>query len=223
MTLQIWGRPNSIHTQRVLWACTEADLPFELTLASATMGPKGHVSGGNPPYGIVDTPEYRAMNPNGTVPTMDDGGFILWESNVIVRYLAQKYAPGPLFGGSLETLGLASQWMDWTNARLEPVLHVLVMELVRLTEDRRDAANVAEACRTILPWLQLLDRHLAARPYVAGAEFTVGDIPPGAAVYRWICFGQDGPAMPHLEAWQARLAARAGFQRHIAARAFHMA
>ncbi len=88
MTLRIWGRPNSIHTQRVLWTCAEADLSFELTLASATMGPKGHVSGGNPPYGIVDTQEYRAMNPNGTVPTIDDNGFVLWESNVIVRYLA---------------------------------------------------------------------------------------------------------------------------------------
>ncbi|MDH3703338.1 MAG: glutathione S-transferase family protein [Alphaproteobacteria bacterium] len=223
MTLRIWGRPNSIHTQRVLWTCAEAELPFELTLASATMGPKGHISNGNAPYGVVDTPEYRAMNPNGTVPTMDDGGFVLWESNVIARYLAQKYAPGPLFGGSLATLGMASQWMEWTGARLEPMLHILVMELVRLTEDRRDAARVAEACGTIRPWLQLLDRHLADRPYVAGAAFTVGDIPPGAAVYRWFCFEQGGPAMPHLEAWQARLSARAGFQRHIAPKGFHLA
>jgi glutathione S-transferase len=223
MTLRIWGRPNSIHTQRVLWTCAEAELPFELIPASATMGPNGHVSGGNAPYGIVDTPEYLKMNPNGTVPTIDDDGVVLWESNTIARYLAQKYAPGPLFGASLETLGRASQWMDWTNARLEPVLHILVMELVRLTPDRRDAAKVAEACGTILPSLQLLDRHLAAHPYVAGAAFTVGDIPPGAAVYRWICFGQTGPSMPHLEAWQARLAARPGFRRHIAPRENHMA
>lgn len=222
MTLRIWGRPNSIHTQRVLWTCAEAGLPFELILASATMGPEGHVSAGGAPFGVVDTPEYRKMNPNGTVPTMDDSGFVLWESNVIARYLAQKYAPAKLFGDSLETLGLASQWMDWTNARLEPVLHILVMELVRLPADQRDAANRQTACRDILPSLQLLDHHLAERPYVAGATFTVGDIPPGAAVYRWTCFRQESPALPHLEAWQARLTERPGFQRHVAPRANHL-
>lgn len=222
MTLRIWGRPNSLCTQRVLWTCVEADLSFELTLASATMGPEGHVSTGNAPFGVVDTPEYRKMNPNGTVPTIDDDGFLLWESNVVARYLAQKYAPGPLFGDSLETFGLASQWMDWTNGHLESPLHVLVMELVRLTADQRDATNVEAACQDILPWLRLLDRHLAERPYVAGAAFTVGDIPPGAAVYRWYCFAQDCPALPHLEAWQARLAERRGFQRHIAPRAYHL-
>ena len=102
--LKIWGRPNSIHTQRVLWTCAEAEVPYELILASATMGPDGHISGGGKPYGIVDTPSYRAMNPNGTVPTIDDDGYVLWESNVISRYLAQKYAPEALFGGSLELL-----------------------------------------------------------------------------------------------------------------------
>ncbi len=223
MTLRIWGRPNSIHTQRVLWACAEAGLPFELILASATMGPDGHVSGGGEAYGVVDTPEYRKMNPNGTVPTIDDEGFVLWESNVIVRYLAQKYAPKKLYGDSLETLGLASQWMEWTGARLEPVLHILVMELVRLAADQRSEKNVAVACDTILPWLQLLDRHLADRPYVAGAGFTIGDIPPGAAVYRWYCFGQPCPALPQLAAWLKRLGEREAFRRHIAPKENHLA
>ncbi len=223
MTFRIWGRPNSIHTQRVLWACAEAGLPFELILASATMGPDGHVSGGGKPYGVVDTPEYRKMNPNGTVPTIDDDGFVLWESNVIVRYLAQKFASDKLYGDSLETLGLASQWMEWTGARLEPALHILVMELVRLAAEQRSEKNVAVACDTILPWLQLLDRHLADQPYVAGADFTVGDIPPGAAVYRWYCFERPSPKLPCLEAWQARLADREGFRQHVAPKAYHLA
>ena len=70
--LKIWGRPNSIHTQRVLWTCVEANVTYELIPASATMGPDGHISGGGAPYGVVDTPQYLAMNPNGTVPTIDD-------------------------------------------------------------------------------------------------------------------------------------------------------
>ena len=167
MTLRIWGRPNSIHTQRVLWACAEAGLPFELILASATMGPDGHVSGGGEAYGVVDTPEYRKMNPNGTVPTIDDEGFVLWESNVIVRYLAQKYAPKKLYGDSLETLGLASQWMEWTGARLEPVLHILVMELVRLAADQRSEKNVAVACGHD-PAVAPASRSASGRPAVCG-------------------------------------------------------
>ena len=219
--LKIWGRPNSICTQRVLWAGVEAGLEFDLTLASATMGREGHVSTGAAPFGVVDTTAYQAMNPNGTVPTIDDGGFVLWESNVIVAYLARKYAPAALFGDNWETFARAGQWMAWTNEHLEPQLHVLVMELVRLAE--RDAAAVETARRDIMPWLRVLDDRLAERPYLAGDAFSMGDIPAGAAVYRWLLFDLERPAMPHLEAWQARLATRAGFQRHIAPREFHLA
>ncbi len=220
--LKIWGRRNSIHTQRVLWACAEVGLPFELILASATMGPDGHVSGGGGAFGIVDTPEYRAMNPNGAIPTVDDDGFVLWESNTICRYLAQTYAPDVLFGGDLKTLGLASQWMDWTNTQLEPALHILVMELVRLPEAARNSANVEETRLGILPALRRLDDHLRNRPYVAGDIFTGGDIAPAAAAYRWTLFALDAPPMPHLADWQARLAEREGFRRHIAPREFHL-
>lgn len=220
--LKIWGRPNSIHTQRVLWACAEAELPYDLTLASATMGPDGHISGGGTAYGIVNTPDYRAMNPNGTVPTLDDGGYVLWESNVITRYLAQKYAPQALFGDNVERLGLASQWMDWTNTRLEPGLHVLVMELVRLSLEERNPDNVEKTRQDMLPSLEILDRHLADRLYVAGDAFSLGDIAPGAAVYRWTLFDLDGPPLTHLKAWQARLSRRDGFRQHIAPRENHL-
>jgi glutathione S-transferase len=220
--LKIWGRPNSIHTQRVLWLCVEAGLPFELILASATMGPDGYVSGGDGAYGVVDTPAYRAMNPNGAIPTMEDDGFVLWESNTICRYLAQTYVPDVLFGGNLKTLGLASQWMDWTNTQLEPALHILVMELVRLPERERNPANEEATRLGVLPALRRLDDHLGDRSYVAGDSFTVGDIAPAAAAYRWGLFALDAPPMPHLSAWQARLAEREGFRRHIAPPAFHL-
>ena len=96
--IKAWGRPASIHTQRVLWALTDADLPYELPLASATMGPDGQVLNGGAPFGVVDTPAYRAINPNGTVPTIDDDGFIFWESNAILMWLALKHAPQALSG-----------------------------------------------------------------------------------------------------------------------------
>lgn len=220
--LKIWGRPNSIHTQRVLWLCTEAGLPFELIPASATMGPEGHISGGGKAYGIVDTPAYRAMNPNGTIPTLDDDGFVLWESNTISRYLAQTYAPDALFGGDNKTLARASQWMDWTNTQLEPALHILVMELVRLREAERDPANLQATRLGVLPALQRLDAHLGEQAYVAGAAFTIGDIAPGATVHRWGLFALEAPPMPNLAAWQARLSERQGFRRHVAPPEFHL-
>lgn len=220
--LKIWGRPTSICTQRALWTLVEANVPFELTLASATMGPNGHVSGGGPAFGHVNSPEYRSMNPHGTIPTIDDDGYILWESNAICRYLAQTYAP-QLYGDDVKTLAHASQWMDWTNTQLEPHLHTLVMHLVRMQEADRDPATVEQTRREIIPELVRLDGHLADKSYVAGDDFTVGDIPPACAVYRWFLFDLERPAMPNLEAWQARVQGREGFQRHIASPENHLA
>ena len=220
--LKIWGRRNSAHTQRVLWLCEEANLPYELILASATMGPDGHISGGGSAFGVVDTPAYRAMNPNGTIPSIDDDGFVLWESNTISRYLAQAYAPQALFGDDIKTLGLASQWMDWTNTQLEPALHILVMELVRLPENERSSANLEATRQGVLPALQRLNDHLADRAYVAGNEFTIGDIAPATAVRRWYVFALDAPPMPYLAAWQARMAERTGFRSHIEPPEFHL-
>ena len=219
--LKIWGRPTSICTQRALWTLVEADVPFELILASATMGPNGHVSGGGPAFGFVSSPEYRAMNPHGTIPTIDDDGYILWESNTICRYLAQTYAPS-LFDGDVKTLALGSQWMDWTNTQLEPHLHTLVMHLVRMREEDRNPAAVEQTRLEIIPELERLDVHLADKSYVAGDSFTVGDIPPACAVYRWTVFGLEWPEMPNLKAWLARVSEREGFQRHIAPKKNHL-
>ena len=218
----IWGRPTSICTQRVLWACVEADVEFELKLASGTMGPDGHVSTGAAPYGGVDGLRYRAMNPNGTVPTIDDGGFVLWESNAIVTYLGLRYGLGTLVDGSPETLGRAVQWMSWTNEYLEPYLHTLVMELGRLREDLRTPEAVEAAVHGITPALEILEAHLADNAFVAGDCFSMGDIPAGAAARRWQVFAQEGPTTPYLDAWLARLAEREGFRRHVAPPELHV-
>jgi glutathione S-transferase len=220
--IRIWGRPTSICTQRALWALDEAGCRYKLTLASGTMGPDGHVSKGGQPFGIVDTPDYRAMNPNGTVPTIDDGGYVLWESNAIVLYLAAKYASGHMYGDDVGTLARASQWMAWTNEHLEPFLHTLVMHLVRLPPQQRSAAETTAAFDAILQPLAILDRELASRPYIAGGDFTLGDIPAGCAVHRWMLFASTRPSLPNLEAWHRRLSERAGFTRHVAPRDFHV-
>jgi hypothetical protein len=154
--IKVWGRPTSIHTQRVLWALADADVPHELILASATMGPNGHVSKGAAPFGIVNTPSYRAMNPNGTVPTIDDDGFILWESNAILTWVALKYAPQVLFGGGdAQHLARAVQWMSsWAAWRrclsmVRPTTDVADMKMLLGAEPKRNTgtSRQGEVCR----------------------------------------------------------------------------
>jgi glutathione S-transferase len=197
-------------------------VPFELTLASATMGPSGHVSSGAKPYGIVDTPAYRAMNPNGSVPTIDDDGYILWESNAIVCYLALTYGAKGLSGDGPGGLAQQMKWMSWTNEHLEPALHTLVMECVRLAPEQRSPPAIEAARIDTIPDLQRLDQLLASQAYVAGDDFGIADIPVACAVYRWMLFELETPALPHLQTWFARVSARPGFITHVLPRHFHL-
>ena len=221
--IKIWGRPNSICTQRALWACAEADVAYTMELASATMGPDGHISQGGQPFGHVDTAAYRAMNPNGTVPTIDDKGIVLWDSIAIVAHIATKYAPDVLYRGCNATMAKALQWMCWTNEHLEPLLHTLVMEAVRLAPELRDPAELERARVDTVAKLEIIDRQLAARRFLADDEFTMGDIPAGATVYRFLLFDLERPKLANLDDWQKRLADRDAFQALIAPRENHLA
>ncbi|MEM8970563.1 MAG: glutathione S-transferase family protein [Pseudomonadota bacterium] len=221
--LKIWGRPNSICTQRALWACHEADVAYHLELASGTMGPDGHVSQGGAPFGHVDTDAYRAMNPNGTVPTLEDGDVVFWDSIAIVVHIAQKFAADRLYGGSPVTLAKSVQWMCWTNEHLEPQLHTLVMELVRLAPDKRSAEELEAARVATIAELQILDRHLGDHSFLAGNEFSMADIPAGATVYRWMLFDLEQPRLQNVLDWQNRLQDRDAFQQIVAPRENHIA
>jgi len=220
--LKLWGRPTSGRTQKVLWTLAEIGMDFEFILASATMGPGGHVARGNPPYGIVDTPEYRAMNPNGTVPTIDDDGFVLWESNSIVRYLAMRYAPELLYGSDVRTFASASRWLDWENNELLPPQHDLVMQLVRLPAAQRDAAQLERARQAFIKRLHIVEAQLGLTAFIAGARFTYGDIPLGIRVHRWFLFGLEPPAMPNIERWYATVRERPAFNVWTANPAHHV-
>ena len=220
--LTIWGRPTSAMTQKVLWALGEIGLEFELILASGTMGPGGSIDKGNEPYGFVDTPAYRAMNPNGTVPTIKDGEFTLWESNSIVSYLAMKYAPELMYGADIETFASASRWMDWEGNVFLPHQHTLVMHLVRLPPEERDPEAVEGARQALLKPLQIIEEQLARTPFMTGDRFTMGDIPVGMRVHRWFLFDLETPDMPNLRRWYDVIRRRPAFLEHIADPALHL-
>lgn len=219
--LKLWGRPTSTNTQRVLWTLAEARVPYELVLASATTGATGYLWQGHAPYGIVDSDFYRAMNPNGTIPTIDDDGFVLWESNAIVAWLAQRYAPA-LCGASPESFARALQWMLWTNHALEPAMHTLIMHLERLPAEKRSAEAVESARQAAVRNLAIVESRLERSGCIAQDAFSIGDIPPAIAIQRFMHFALERPALPRIEAWIARLRERDGFRMHVAPRENHL-
>ncbi len=200
--LKIWGRDNSINVQKAMWTVGELGLEHRRIDA-----------GGR--FGGLDTPEYLAMNPNGRVPTIDDGGLILWESNAIVRYLAARYGAGTLWPEDPAARAAADQWMDWQVTAVLTDLIMIFWALIRNPPEERDPAAIEAAAKRLAGQWAILDRHLGDRPYVAGEAFTMGDIPVGAACYRYAELEVERPDLPNLDAWYEGLKARAPFRRHV--------
>ena len=200
--LRIWGRSNSINVQKVLWCCEELDVPYN----------RVDVGG---PFGGNREPEYLRLNPNGLVPTISDGDFVLWESNAIVRYLAARYGMGTLYPEDLAQRADADRWMDWQMGTLWANLRPVFIGLVRTPPQERDRASIAVAIRETAANLAILDAHLAGRDYVTGAALTMADIPLGATAYRWFNLAVERPPMPNLEAWYERLRARSPYRENV--------
>ena len=213
--IRIWGRRTSARSLKAFWALAEASVPYALIPASATMGPAGSAARGHTPYGVVDTDEYRAMNPNGTVPTIDDDGFVLWESNAIVRYVAMQYAPDLLYGGSIKTFAAASRWLDWENNMLIPGQHALAQQLYRLPESARDLEILERARKDQIEKFAIVDAQLSLGGFMEGSRFTLADIPIGIRVHRWKLFGLEGPPTPHIDRWYAEIVARPAFRTEV--------
>ncbi|AUX40448.1 uncharacterized protein SOCE26_018490 [Sorangium cellulosum] len=124
-------------------------------------------------------------NPNALVPTLEDGDFVLWESNVIVRYLCAKHAARGLYPEDLRTRFDAERWMDWQQTTLNGAGRDAFIQLVRTPAEKRNAQAIAASVAATEPLLTLLDTHLAERPYMAGERLTMADIPIACEMHRW--------------------------------------
>jgi glutathione S-transferase len=197
--LKIWGRNNSVNVQKVLWCCEEMGLKYERIDA-----------GGQ--FGVVNTPQYRALNPNGLVPTIEDGPFVLWESNSIVRYLTAKHSPGKLWPEEPKTRAVADRWMDFMLTTFWPAFRPLFWNLVRTPVDQRDPQAMEDARLQTAEVLGYLDAHLKNRTYIAGDDLTMGDIPMGCGVWRWYGLQFEHPELPNLQRWFDNLRQRPAYQ-----------
>jgi glutathione S-transferase len=200
--LTIWGRKNSINVQKVLWTAAELGLAYEHR-------PIGGASGS------LDVPEYLRLNPNRLIPTIEDGGVVVWESNACVRYLAAQYGRGGLWAEDAGERAAADMWMDWMTGNLAAPLSPVFVGLIRTPPEKRDPAAIAAGIEKLGRLFGILDRHLAQRAFVAGARFSMGDIPVGAACYRYFELPIERPALPHLSGWYERLQQRAAYRTHV--------
>jgi glutathione S-transferase len=148
------------------------------------------------------------------VPTIDDDGFVLWESHAIVRYLAAKHDPGGLWPADLRVRADADRWMDWANTMFVP-LRTVFWGLVRTPAEKRDAAAIEDARKKTAEYLGILEAALAGRKYVAGERLTMGDIPLGSYVQVWMRLPIERPRQPNLEAWFARLLERPAYRKTV--------
>lgn len=193
--LRLWGRMSSINVRKVVWTLRELDLPYERFDAGGA-------------FGIVNTPEYRRQNPNGLVPLLEDGDFVLWESNVIVRYLCAKHAAGTLSPTSLQARADAERWMDWQQTTLNPAGRNAFIQLIRTPADKRDTHLLDQSIAATEPLFALLDRQLAGRRYICGDTLTMADIPLGCEAHRWFNLPRPHASWPNLERWYASLVVR---------------
>ena len=202
--LKIWGRNTSSNVQKVMWAIGELGLEHE----RVDIGGK---------FGGNKEPAYLALNPNGLVPTLQDGDLTLWESNSIVRYLAARYGAGKLEPADWKSRALASQWMDWQLSVVGPAISGAFWGLIRTPPEQRDQAAIATSQAKTTEAMKIFDAALAKEPYAAGAAFSMGDIPVGIMVYRFRQLVPDRPPLKNLERWYAAIDARPAFRAHIAA------
>ena len=200
--LKIWGRVNSVNVKKALWALEELGVKYERIDAGME-------------FGVNNTPEYLRMNPTGLVPTIDDGGFNLWESHSIVRYLVAKHGAGTLWPTDLKVRADADRWMDWTFSFAREFQRPVFWPLVRTPPEKRDMKAIEAACRKCAELLALPDRALSGKSFIAGADLTMGDIPLGCHVQLWMRLPIERPALPGLQAWFERLCTRPAYKKIV--------
>ncbi|HEY5278472.1 MAG TPA: glutathione S-transferase family protein [Pseudolabrys sp.] len=202
--MKIWGRNTSSNVQKAMWAVGE------LGLAHTRIDVGGA-------FGKNKEPAYLAKNPNGLVPTLEEeDGFVLWESNSIVRYLAAKHdKAGVLKPKDAKQRALASQWMDWQLSVAGPAITPAFWGLIRTSAEKRDMTAIKGSQEKTTAAMQILDARLGKTQFVAGDAFSYGDIPVGVMCYRYRQLVPDRPATPNLDRWYTAIAARKAFHDQV--------
>ena len=202
--IKLWGRANSSNVMKVIWTLEELGLVYT----------RVDVGG---PFGGTATPEYRAMNPLGVVPSLEeDGGFSMFESNAICCYLCNAHAPdSPLYPKAPRLRAVVDSWMDFQQTAHNRPGGVVFQGLVRIAPDKRDNAAIAAATKELDGIWGILDARLASRKFIAGDTLTLADVAFGPHLHRWYEMPVTRSEAPHLRAWYERLLGMSHYRKHL--------
>ena len=197
--LKILGKASSINVRKVLWVCAELHIPFEREDWGAG-------------FRQTDTPEFLSLNPNGLVPVIKDGDFVLWESNSIIRYLASRYGGEALYPSDCMKRARIDQWMDWQATDLNRSWSYAFLSLVRKSPAHQAPDDIAASLANWARHMRILNSQLdATGAFVAGTQFSLADVPIGLSVNRWFGTPFEHPRLPAVSDYFDRLADRPGF------------
>jgi glutathione S-transferase len=201
--MRLWGRKSSINVQKVLWCLAELGLKEGKDFERIDAGLQ---------FGINNTPEFLKLNPNGLVPTLQDGEIVLWESNTIMRYLSHQHDQAGRFTADIKTHYESEKWMDWQLGTMWPALRIAFLGLTRTPEVERQYESILKGYQETNRLLGLLDQTLSKQSYCAGNQFQPGDIVLALCVSRWILLNQAFPQqtgerapLKNIDAWLQRL------------------
>ncbi len=201
---KLWGRNTSSNVQKVRWLCAELELRYEQTEVGGS-------------FGRTREPFYRAMNPNSLVPTIEDNGFTLYESNAIMRYLANKHLAHDIYPVALHARADCERWLDWNLSALGPAITPSFWGLIRTPAAQRDPAAILASASKTFDMLAIVEDRLANNVYLCGPQLTLADIGTGIQTHRWFNMpfddiGYQRPELPNLASWYQRLTQRKPFQ-----------
>jgi glutathione S-transferase len=200
VSLRIYGIART-RAFRALWIANELGLAYEhLPIEIGDAGAR--------------TPEFLALNPNGRLPVIVDGDFVLFESLAITLYLAKKHGLGTLYPAKLEEEARTWQWTMWALTEVDRGVNIWSLHAVRLPAEERDAAKRDEALKVLERPFKVLDAAVAAQPYLISDDFTVADLNVAAVISRAV--DMDLSAVPNLKAWLSRCLARPAAQKALA-------
>jgi glutathione S-transferase len=192
--IKVWGRTTSSNVKKVLWVAH--DLKIDIDRIDA---------GGK--YGVVDTPAYKALNPNSRVPTIEDGDFVLWESNSIMRYFCDKFDGEALYPADPQTRADINRWLDWALSVLVPADTKVFLATIRVPEAQHDKAAIAKMVDGLARVYDIMNKRLEGRKYVVNDRFSLADIAFSVHVDRWLRnpFLKEKPDFPNNTAWLHRV------------------
>ena len=197
--LTIWGRLNSHNVKKVAWFAEELGIPHVRNDVGMEHG--------------MDA-AYLAMNPNALIPTIEDDGFVLWESNAILRYLAAKYGVPRFWPDDPAVRAAGDKWMDWQFGYASTQLGAF-LNLVRRAPEARDQTEIQRSAQASANRMEILNEALASTPWLSGPAFGVADVPMGVYAHTWYTLDIERPDLPHVLDWYARLRQRSGYASQV--------